>query len=184
MQFNVREMKPIPYSDKQMGLADKVKEASEKREMNLLQLLWRKKKNNFLQWAAKHCKYNGLRIKMHRWRGVNIGQNVYIPKGCSLDNSFPEFIYIEDNVALANEVMIITHSNPYAHFENVLESCVRPVVIKEGAWIGVRSIILRGVTIGEKSIVSAGTVVDKNVKPMTIVQGNPMKQVIDMSSVI
>jgi len=186
MQFNIEKPKQIPYynSTAKEGLLDIIKQSSEKRKMNLFQLVWRKKKNNFLQWAAKHCKYNGLRIKMHRWRGVNIGQNVYIAKDCILDNSYPEFIYIEDNVGIANEVIIMTHTNPAIHFKNVVESCVKPVLIKKGAWIGTRSMILRGVTIGEMSIVCACTVVDKNVKDKTIVQGNPMKQVVDISKII
>ena len=184
MQFNIREPKYIPYLAEKKGFSDRIKLSAEKRGMGLFQLIWRKEKNNFLQWAAKHCKYNRLRIKMHRLRGINIGQNVYIAKDCYLDNAYPEYIYIEDNVGIANEVIIMTHTNPNILFNNVIESCVRPVIIRNGAWVGTRSIILRGVTVGEKSIVSAGTIVDKNVKDKTIVQGNPMKQVVDISKMV
>jgi acetyltransferase-like isoleucine patch superfamily enzyme len=48
-------------------------------------------------------------------------------------------------------------------------------VIKSGAWIGARVIILRGVTIGEGSIVSMGSVVTRDVAPYTIVMGNPAR---------
>jgi len=186
MQFEIRETKYIPYynSAAKEGLADRIKKSSEKRKMNLLQLIWHKKKKNFLQWAAKHCKNNDLRIKMHRWRGVNIGQNVYIAKDCTLDNSYPEYIYIEDNAGIANEVVIIAHTNPDIQFKNIVESCVKPVIIRKGAWIGTRSVLLRGVTIGEKSIVCAGTIVDKNVEDKTIVQGNPMKKIVNISKMI
>lgn len=125
------------------------------------------------------CPLNGWRVKMHRWRGVNIGENVYIGQQCVIDNAYPEYIYIGDSVALAGEVSLIAHSNPYAHFAPVVESKVAPIVIEDGAWIGVKAVILLGVVIGKNAIISAGTVVDRNVSPYTIVRGNPMKIVTD-----
>ncbi len=49
------------------------------------------------------------------------------------------------------------------------------VLIKRGAWIGAAAIVLPGVTIGEYSIVGAGSVVTKDVEPYTVVAGNPAK---------
>ncbi len=51
----------------------------------------------------------------------------------------------------------------------------KTIHIKKLAWIGARSIILKGVTIGEGAIVAAGSVVTKDVAPYTIVGGNPAK---------
>ena len=73
---------------------------------------------------------------MHRMRGVTIGDNVYIGQYCKLDNAYPEYVYIEDNVSIVSGVSIVAHTNPYPHFKNVVESSVSPVVIKEGAWTG------------------------------------------------
>jgi acetyltransferase-like isoleucine patch superfamily enzyme len=53
----------------------------------------------------------------------------------------------------------------------------KPVKIGNHVWIGRRSIILKGVTIGDRSIVAAGAIVTKNVPPDTIVAGNPAKAV-------
>ncbi|GAC1486941.1 MAG: acyltransferase [Flavisolibacter sp.] len=50
-----------------------------------------------------------------------------------------------------------------------------PVIIKEKAWIGLNSIILKGVTIGVGAIVAAGSVVTRNVPDFTIVGGNPAR---------
>lgn len=50
-----------------------------------------------------------------------------------------------------------------------------PVIIKNSVWIGVNSVILKGVTIGEGAIVGAGSVVTKDVPAWTIVGGNPAK---------
>jgi acetyltransferase-like isoleucine patch superfamily enzyme len=51
----------------------------------------------------------------------------------------------------------------------------KSILIKDKAWIGFNSIILKGVTIGEGAIVGAGSVVTKDVPDWTIVAGNPAK---------
>jgi acetyltransferase-like isoleucine patch superfamily enzyme len=48
-----------------------------------------------------------------------------------------------------------------------------PVLIKDNVWIGMNATILKGVIIGENSVVAAGSVVTKSVAPNTVVAGNP-----------
>src|SRR6202035_5187264 len=48
-----------------------------------------------------------------------------------------------------------------------------PVKIANNVWIGMNAVILKGVTIGENSVVAAGSVVTKSVKTNTVVAGNP-----------
>jgi galactoside O-acetyltransferase len=50
-----------------------------------------------------------------------------------------------------------------------------PIFICENVWIGAHSVILKGVTIGENSIVSIGAVVTKDVPSNSVVAGNPAK---------
>jgi acetyltransferase-like isoleucine patch superfamily enzyme len=52
-----------------------------------------------------------------------------------------------------------------------------PVKIGDNVWIGMNAIILKGVTIGENSVVAAGSVVTKSVEPNTVVAGNPAQVV-------
>jgi len=52
-----------------------------------------------------------------------------------------------------------------------------PVKIGDNVWIGMNAVILKGVTIGENSVVAAGAVVTKSVEPNTIVAGNPAQVV-------
>ena len=50
-----------------------------------------------------------------------------------------------------------------------------PVIVGENTWIGCNSMIFKGVTIGVKSVVAAGSVVTKDVPPLVLVAGNPAR---------
>ncbi len=183
--YTVREAITIPYFDHDhKSLRNTIRHSSARRHMSPFAFAVRKIRNIVLSRWSFACPLNGWRVRMNRRRGVNIGDNVYIGSHCIIDNAYPEFVYIEDNVSLAESIQVIAHSNPYPHFRNVVESGVAPIVIKEGAWIGSGAIILRGVTIGENAIVSAGTVVDKDVPAGTLAQGNPMKIVADFNALL
>jgi acetyltransferase-like isoleucine patch superfamily enzyme len=116
-----------------------------------------------------------MRVAIHKIRGVRIGKNTLIGLDVNLDNVFPNFITIGNNVSLAGHNRILCHSNPFDHFSPQLASYVAPVVIEDDAWITIGVIILPGVTIGKGSIVAAGSVIKDNVPPHTIVAGNPAK---------
>jgi acetyltransferase-like isoleucine patch superfamily enzyme len=134
-----------------------------------------KYRDHVLSRIAYFTPFNGIRILCHRLRGVTIGKNVLIGFHCVLDESFPDYITIEDNVSLAGKVYVLTHSNPYEHFRGKLKSYAAPVVIKKGAWITINVVILPGVTIGEESVITAGSVVTKTVPDGVIAGGNPAK---------
>lgn len=51
----------------------------------------------------------------------------------------------------------------------------KDIVVGDGVWIGYNALILPGVTIGDKAMIAAGTVVHKDVPARTVVAGNPMK---------
>ena len=68
---------------------------------------------------------------------------------------------------------------PIFTFMNKLDRPARPplrtapVIIKDNVWIGMGAVILKGVTIGENSVVAAGAIVSKTVPPNVVVAGNP-----------
>ena len=54
-------------------------------------------------------------------------------------------------------------------------TCSAPIVIEDDVWIGAQSIVLKGVTIGARSIIGAGSVVTKSIPADCIAAGNPCK---------
>lgn len=105
-------------------------------------------------------------------RHLRIGKNVFINTACVFTDLGG--ITLEDNVLLAPRVNIITVNHPTAP-KTRRGVIVKPVIIKQNAWIGAGATILPGVTVGENAIVAAGSVVTKDVPENTIVAGVPAK---------
>ena len=108
---------------------------------------------------------------------TRIGKNVYINHLCSMLDMGT--ITIGDDVLIGPKVNILSEEHPVNPADRKA-LMVRPVVIKNGAWIGAGATILPGVTVGENSIVAAGAVVNKDVPDNTIVGGIPAKVIKDI----
>ncbi|WP_028374958.1 sugar O-acetyltransferase [Leeuwenhoekiella sp. MAR_2009_132] len=105
-------------------------------------------------------------------KNIKIGKNVFINHACSfLDLGG---ITIDDNVMIAPRVNLTSESHP-VQIENRQTLTTGHIHIKQNAWIGTNVTILPGVTIGENSIVAAGSVVSKDVPENCIVGGTPAK---------
>jgi acetyltransferase-like isoleucine patch superfamily enzyme len=110
---------------------------------------------------------NELRIRLIKAMGTKIGKDVFIGKYCIVDDTFPEFIKIEDRANISFAVTIIAH--------DASKDKVAKVIIKKGAYIGSRAVILPGVIIGEEAIVGAGAVVTSDVPSKAKVVGVPAR---------
>jgi serine acetyltransferase len=119
--------------------------------------------NRLLQLLARILPgAQSLRVALHRARGIQIGERVWIGYDVILDSSQPSQIVLEDGCALSMRAMVI------AHFRGA-----KGVTVGRDAFIGPGAIILPGVKIGAGAVVTAGSVVTRSVPPMTVVQGNP-----------
>lgn len=107
-----------------------------------------------------------LRVRLHRWRGVEIGRNVWIGYEAMLENAYPHLIHIGNNVVISMRATIL------AHF---LEQ--RGVWIEDDVFIGACACILPSVRLGKGCVVTAGSVVTTTVPSFTVVQGNPARPV-------
>ena len=99
---------------------------------------------------------------------IHIGNRVYINGGCLF--MARGGITIEDDVQIAANVQLI--SNNHDPYERQILLC-KPVLIRQGAWIGAGASILPGVCVGKYAIVGAGSVVTKDVPDYAVVVGNP-----------
>lgn len=112
---------------------------------------------------------------------LTIGEECVIEVGCEFE--LGETITIGHRVTLGPEVLILTTSHELGPREQRAGPLVRsPVVIEDGAWIGARTTVLPGVTIGAGAIVGPGSVVNKDVAPNTRVAGNLARQVEALST--
>lgn len=93
---------------------------------------------------------------IHAWKSVIIGNNCLVAANVNImdSNGHP-----------------VSMNNPSERI--MIHDQAEPIVIEDNVWIGCNSIILKGVTIGEGSIVSAGSVVIDDVPARSIVRGNP-----------
>jgi acetyltransferase-like isoleucine patch superfamily enzyme len=137
--------------------------------------LYRRTMDYFLQVISRIVPYSGCRIRLHRMRGVKIGKKVHIGPMVTIDDVYPNFVFIEDGVSLAGQIYILTHNKPLEYHKHLSESFLGPVTIKKNAWIAIGVIILPGVTVGEGAIVASGSVVTRDVPPNTMVGGVPAK---------
>lgn len=116
---------------------------------------------------------------------ITIGSNCRIHGTCiHAYNS----IKIGDNVLIAANTQIIDGNGHQLSFDNTSDRINttdkgKPIIIESNVWIGANCFILGGVTIGEGAVVSANSVVHKDVKPNTIVGGNPAKLIKDANKI-
>jgi len=109
-------------------------------------------------------------------KGSRIGSNCKI----SSHSFICEGVTIEDNVFVGHNVTFINDPYPRAtteegQLQTEADWACTPTLVKKGASIGSSATILCGVTIGEKAIVGAGSVVTKDVPSHAIVAGNPAR---------
>ena len=94
-----------------------------------------------------------------------------------IDNRRPELITIEDDVTITTMCVVISHDLSRKYNEG--KEVIGKVLIKKGAFIGMNTVIMPGVTIGEGAVVAAGSVVTKDVEPLTVYGGVPAKKIRD-----
>jgi putative colanic acid biosynthesis acetyltransferase WcaF len=102
------------------------------------------------------------------WRLV-VGDHVWIGDDVGILSLAQ--VTIESSVCVARRSFLCTGSHDLRREDFKLK--VAPILIRTGSWIAIGSLILAGVTIGEGAVVSAGSVVLKDVPPNCLVRGNP-----------
>jgi acetyltransferase-like isoleucine patch superfamily enzyme len=137
------------------------------------------------RWLHLIARYTPLppagRVALHRRRGVRVGERVFIGTEVFIDDASPSSVTLEDDVTVIARTTILGHSYYPRHFHRLLGDeetrANLQTTIRRGAYLGLGSTILAGVTVGEFAIVGAGSVVTADVAPYTMVAGVPARVV-------
>lgn len=137
---------------------------------SLIKIISKPIRKIFIHDIIPNCPFNGLRVKLYKIAGFNIGKNVFIGMKCYLDDMEPHLITIGDGAVISFEVCIVIHGKFQKH---------TPVIIKRNAYVGCRTTILsgkNGICIGDHSVVGACSFVNKNIPESEIWGGVPAKK--------
>jgi acetyltransferase-like isoleucine patch superfamily enzyme len=104
---------------------------------------------------------------------ITVGRNVFVNQNCTFYDLGG--LDIADDVMIGPNVSLITTGHPIEPSQRRAGVTANPIVIEKNVWIGAGATIIGGVTVGENSVVAAGSVVTKDVPPNTLVGGNPAR---------
>ena len=146
----------------------------EKRNQILTELLGSVGRNVAID-TPFHCDYG---------KNIFVGDDVIINMNCTFVDNKP--ITIGNRVLIASNVQIYTSAHPVLPQERLIfdreessatffRTYARPVEVKDNVWIGGGCILLAGVTIGENSVIGAGSVVTRSIPANCVAVGSPCR---------
>ena len=103
-------------------------------------------------------------------RNCKISTHTFICEGVTIEDE----VFVGHNVTFIND-LLPRSTNPEGGLQTEADWVCIPTRVKKGASIGSSATLLCGITIGERAIIGAGSVVTKDVPPDTIVAGNPAR---------
>ncbi|WP_455623792.1 acyltransferase [Parabacteroides sp.] len=129
-------------------------------------------KEVFISSIYSCCPFNSLRVTLYKLIGYKIGRGNFIGMRCYLDDMCYNLIEIGSNVTISYGVYFACHGRKQRH---------NKIIIKDGAYVGMRSNIIarqdKGTIIGENAIVVACSLVKKSVPAGATVVGIPAKEI-------
>ena len=121
------------------------------------------------QNIAPNCVSNFMRISLYRLCGFKIGKGCFIGMKCYLDDVDPSKTIIGNNVVISYGVYFACHGRK--------QTCHNTIVIHDRVYIGMRANIIApsNIEIGERSIIGAGTLVNRSVPDHSVAVGVPCR---------
>ena len=110
--------------------------------------------------------------------GLSMGRDCFVGDECLID--LAEAVSLEDQVTLAERVLVLTHTNVGYHdhpLQRLFPPMAAAVVVEAGSFVGAGVTLLPGIRVGRGSFVAAGSVVTEDVPPATLVAGVPARAV-------
>ena len=154
----------------------------------LIKKLFIRVRNSFL---LKYCMYSVIlspinyrliRPKLWRMMGCKIGKDVFIGYEVLIDASNAHLIEVGDRAHITNRCLLLCHQRDLKNYYRGDDSAKLPykkgkIIIGKGVMIGMDTIIMPGVTIGDGSIIGAGSMVTKDIPSWKIATGRPARVV-------
>lgn len=109
----------------------------------------------------------GVNVK-YPWK-LFIGNNCWIGENVWIDNL--DLITIQDNVCISQGAMLLCGNHNYK--KESFDLIIAPINLNEGSWIGAKSIVCPGITLNSHSILSLGSVANRDLDEYCIYKGNP-----------
>jgi acetyltransferase-like isoleucine patch superfamily enzyme len=104
---------------------------------------------------------------------IRVGRNVFVNQNCTFYDLGG--LDMGDDVMIGPNVSIITTGHLLEPSRRRAATIGKPIAIEKNVWIAASATIIGGVTVGENSVVAAGSVVTRDVPPNTLVGGNPAR---------
>ena len=106
------------------------------------------------------------------WKLI-IGNHCWIGEGVWIDNLAA--VTIADNVCLSQGAFLLCGNHNYK--SQAFDLIVKPISLEQGSWIGAKSIVGPGVTVGSHAVLSLGSVASDDLEPYGIYRGNPATKI-------
>lgn len=145
--------------------------------------IYRKRLEKMMDWPLLEpfCPRK-LRPWLLRKMGCHVGKNVFVGDYVRVDKNHANLIYIDDYAHITAGCRLLCHQRDLSHYhvgDNAADCGYRlgEIHIGKGVMIGMESMIMPGVTIGDGAIVGAMSLVTKDIPPYTIATGQPARVV-------
>lgn len=136
-----------------------------------------------LDWAIlEPFEPRKLRPFILRRMGCKVGKGCFIGDYVRVDTSHTDMITIEDSVSIASGSRLLCHQRDFSDYRvgddyMKLGYIVKPIHLKKGCLIGMESLVMPGVTVGEGAVVGAGSLIVKDVPDWCVAVGRPARVV-------
>lgn len=123
-----------------------------------------------------------LRPKLMRKMGCHVGKDVFVGDHVRIDQGHANLIYVDDRAHITGGCRLLCHQRDLRGYRKGDDAAKLPyrlgeIHIGKGVMIGMESLIMPGVTIGDGAIIGAYSLVTKDIPPYTIATGRPAKVV-------